>query len=48
MQAELEWQKGTSQFLQEASGTLLDLQGGQEEHAGFTSYCDKADSLINW
>ncbi len=45
---ELQWQGSTQQFLEAMSPKLLDLEVGQEQHAGFTEFLDTADRLLNF
>ncbi|AND75625.1 hypothetical protein [Nostoc phage A1] len=43
---ELQWEQGTARHLQGMSETLLQLGITQENHTGFTTYCDTADKLL--
>lgn len=45
---ELEWQGSTQEFLEAMSPKLLDLEVGQEQHAGFNEYLDVADRLLKF
>ena len=45
---ELKWQRTTKKNLQELSPKLLDMEIEQEQHRGFTFYCDTADKHLNF
>lgn len=43
---ELQWEQGTARHLQGMSDKLLQLGIVEENHTGFTQYCDTADRLL--